>query len=109
MTSAPQWGVTVLDCRHLWLAPVRKRAGDVREYLCDVAHGFGPTLSEDHSGSRSQVLGVLDESEETLGLVAGTQVFLVHRDNGGRLLGAPTVDCGGKNRVGQNNGALHCR
>ena len=68
-TTTTQWWMTVLYCRHLWLAPVRTCARDVGEYLCDVTHSFGPALPEHHAGSRTEVLGVLYEAEETCGLV----------------------------------------
>ena len=63
--------------------------------LCYVAHGFCPSLSEDHSGSSLEVLWVLDEPEPAGGLVSGSQVLLVHCEDGGSLPCAATVDWGG--------------
>ena len=92
VATSSQWRVAVLHGRHLGLAAVREHAGDMGEDLGHVAHGLGPALSEDHSGPRPEVLWVLDESEETGGLVPSPQVVLVHGDYGGCLLGAATVD-----------------
>lgn len=68
-------------------------AGDVRVDLCDIAHSLGAALPEDHSGVGTDILWVLDEAEPASCLVSCPQVVLVHRHNGRRLPGAPTVNC----------------
>lgn len=66
---------------------------NVGEYFRDVPHGFSTALPEHHPRSWTKVLGILDESEETGGLVPSPEVLLVHGYNGGSLLGTATVNC----------------
>ena len=68
-------------------------SGDVWENLGDVPDGLGPALTEHHPRTRTEVLGVFDEAEETCGLVPRPQVLFVHRHDGGSLLGTATVYC----------------
>ncbi len=74
----------------------------------DAPHGFGPPLSEHHPCVRTQVFGVLDEPEQTAGLVSCTQVLSVHCQNRGRLSSAATVYCGKREGLSEHAHACTC-
>ena len=61
--------------------------------LCDCTNGLCSTFPKHHPCVWMQILWVLDESEATGGLVPCPEVFFVHEDDGGSLLGAATVNC----------------
>lgn len=60
----------------------------------DITDGLGLALAEHEPHARLDVLGVLDEAEAHLGLVAGTQMRLRHADDRGGLAHGPDVHHG---------------
>ena len=105
--------------RHLWwlfLSTMRDSWGgdwystttarNVRIKLCDSTNSLCASFPKDHAWVIVKILWTLDETKETGSFVPGSQVVLVHCNDGSSLTSAATMDWGLKGEKRQNEGQI---